>query len=126
MLDKSFSSENIVLGIGSYTYQMVTRDTWGWAMKATYGEINGEGRPIFKDPVTDDGVKKSHLGLLHVDKETGIVTQDVSWEQFRDTSNALRPVWRDGMMIAGCNFDEVRARAQSNINKTEDLFATWP
>ena len=97
MLDKSFSSENIVLGIGSYTYQMVTRDTWGWAMKATYGEINGEGRPIFKDPVTDDGVKKSHLGLLHVDKETGIVTQDVSWEQFRDTSNALRPVWRDGM-----------------------------
>ena len=56
---KGFASTNIVLGVGSFTYQFNTRDTFGFAMKATYVELNGEGREIFKDPITDDGVKKS-------------------------------------------------------------------
>ena len=38
---KGFASYNVVLGIGSYTYEYVTRDTFGFAMKATYGEVNG-------------------------------------------------------------------------------------
>lgn len=36
---KGFATTNWVAGIGSYTYQFVTRDTYGFAMKATYGEI---------------------------------------------------------------------------------------
>lgn len=39
LADKGFSSGNIVFGIGSYTYQYVTRDSLGTAMKATYGKI---------------------------------------------------------------------------------------
>ena len=46
---KGFASTNVVLGIGSYTYQYNTRDTFGFAMKATYGEVAGEGREIFKE-----------------------------------------------------------------------------
>src|SRR3954454_6952499 len=53
---KGFASGNVVLGVGSYTYQYVTRDTFGFAVKSTYGEVNGVGREIFKDPVTDDGI----------------------------------------------------------------------
>lgn len=75
---KGFASTNIVFGIGSYTYQMNTRDTFGFAVKATYGEVKIgekeslppipiiEGREIFKDPITDDGTKKSAKGLLQV------------------------------------------------------------
>lgn len=63
---KGFASTNIVLGVGSFTYQYNTRDTFGFAMKATYGEVNGVGREIFKDPITDDGTKKSKKGLLKV------------------------------------------------------------
>jgi nicotinamide phosphoribosyltransferase len=37
-------------------------------MKATYVEVNGESREIFKNPVTDDGTKKSATGLLQVTK----------------------------------------------------------
>ena len=55
---KGFASTNIVFGIGSYSYQYNTRDTLGWAMKATYCEINGYGRAITKDPITDDGTKE--------------------------------------------------------------------
>lgn len=68
LLSMGFASSNVVLGIGSYTYQMVTRDTYGIAIKATYGEIDGVGREIFKDPKTDDGMKKSAKGLLRVER----------------------------------------------------------
>lgn len=63
---KGFASTNCVFGIGSFTYQFVTRDTYGFAVKATWCKVNGEERRIFKDPVTDDGTKKSAKGLLSV------------------------------------------------------------
>jgi|694.fasta_scaffold32781_11 nicotinamide phosphoribosyltransferase len=81
LASKGFASTNVVLGIGSFTYQYNTRDTFGFAMKATYVELEvptfGEfadqglnteivGREIFKDPITDDGTKKSATGLLAV------------------------------------------------------------
>ncbi len=59
-----FASSNVVLGVGSYTYQCNTRDTYGFAMKATGAIVNGEERALFKDPVTDDGTKKSFRGFL--------------------------------------------------------------
>lgn len=91
---KKFASSNVVLGIGSYTYQHVTRDTYGWAMKATYAEvidgldhqlssnnavicdlgvkscthIHKQPRVIFKEPKTDSGIKNSAKGLLSVEK----------------------------------------------------------
>ena len=80
---KGFASTNVVLGIGSFTYQYNTRDTFGFAMKATYGEVAGEGREIFKDPITDNGTKKSAKGLLRVEKGLqGIeLKEQVSWEE---------------------------------------------
>lgn len=63
---KGFASTNVVLGIGSYTYQFQTRDTFGTAMKATWVQINGEERAIFKDPITDSGMKKSLTGRVVV------------------------------------------------------------
>ena len=79
---KGFATTNIVLGIGSYTYQMNTRDTLGFAAKGAWFEVeeNGTkvGYDIYKDPITDDGTKKSLKGLIRVDEvsvtseETGI------------------------------------------------------
>ena len=66
LASKGFASTNIVFGVGSFTYQYNTRDTFGFAMKATYVELEGVGREIFKDPITDDGTKKSATGLLQV------------------------------------------------------------
>lgn len=59
-----WASNNVVLGIGSYTYQATTRDVWGFAMKATACVVGGVEMPVFKDPKTDDGVKKSFKGFL--------------------------------------------------------------
>ena len=42
---------------------VVTRDTFGIAMKATYGVIDDKKLMIFKDPKTDTShLKKSHKG----------------------------------------------------------------
>lgn len=78
---KGFASTNVVFGIGSYTYQYVTRDTFGFAMKATYGEVNGQGRSIWKKPVTDNGTKTSAKGLLAVKRVNGMLElqQQVTW-----------------------------------------------
>lgn len=101
---KGFASTNIVFGIGSFSYQYHTRDSLGWAMKATYAEINGEGRAIYKDPVTDDGTKKSHRGLLKVVKVEGAhgstlqVLQEQTWEQFHADDNELKLVFKDGKL----------------------------
>lgn len=64
--EAGFSSTNVVFGIGSYTYQYNTRDTFGYACKSTACIINGREKHIFKDPKTDSGVKKSQKGLVSV------------------------------------------------------------
>lgn len=108
--EKGFASTNVVLGIGSYTYQYNTRDTFGFAMKATYGEVNGEGREIFKDPITDDGTKKSAKGLMKIELENGVyqLVDQVSWEQERQ--GELKEVFRDGQLLIDHNLEEIRKR----------------
>jgi nicotinamide phosphoribosyltransferase len=66
LLVAGFSSGNIVFGIGSFTYQLVSRDSLGQAMKATYIKVKGRGIELYKDPLTDNGIKKSARGMLKV------------------------------------------------------------
>lgn len=110
---KGFASDNIVLGIGSYTYQHVTRDTHGMAMKATYVEIDGVGKEIFKDPKTDDGTKKSAKGLLMVvqtGKEFVLVDQVSKKEEAR---GALEVVFENSEMIKEVTLNEIRETVRS-------------
>lgn len=114
---KGFASTNIVLGIGSFTYQYNTRDTLGFAMKATYGEVDGIGREIFKDPITDDGTKKSKKGLLQVIqtenphvKENGQiwVKDQCTWEQ--EKRGLLQTVFLNGKLVKETTLKEIRER----------------
>lgn len=129
--EKGFSSTNVVLGIGSFSYQYNTRDTFGFAMKATYGELQfekleerttenaGEAlgmetvtecREIYKDPITDDGTKKSAKGLLRVDKVDGkyTLTDQVSWEE--EKKGHLVEVFRDGVLLVDHKLSDIRSR----------------
>jgi nicotinamide phosphoribosyltransferase len=108
---KGFASTNIVLGIGSFTYQYNTRDTFGFAMKATYVEVNGEGREIFKDPITDDGTKKSATGLLWVDKNTNneyVLFDKVTWEG--EEKGFLQTIYKDGKFYNETTLTEIRKK----------------
>lgn len=106
-------------------------------MKATYGEVLEEkrtsygnegvdvpvrvsvGREIFKDPITDDGTKKSKKGLLRVEKP--LLSEDQSkglqvydqqtWEQ--EQQGLLTTVFKDGKLVKRTNLEEIRTRLQS-------------
>lgn len=128
---KGFSSGNIVFGIGSYTYQYNTRDTFGFAMKATYGEVLEDvyhpnctgahdedgmwvlepvGREIWKDPITDDGTKKSKKGLLkvvsHGNKLEVVDGQTWAGEQ----TGELKTVFKNGVLTRTHTLEDVRKR----------------
>lgn len=110
-----FASDNVVFGIGSYTYQLNSRDTLGFAMKATNITINGEDIPIFKDPKTDtDKTKKSAKGLLSV---TGMVLDNkVTYALINNVSrfiesghlNCLSTLFKDGEFKKFQTLEEIR------------------
>ncbi len=113
--EKGFASFNVVLGIGSYTYEYVTRDTFGFAMKATYGEVNGEGRNIFKDPKTDDGTKKSAKGLLAVHEVNGELKlkDECTWEE--EKQGLLKTVFENGKIVNEQSLSEIRSRITKQL-----------
>jgi nicotinamide phosphoribosyltransferase len=107
---KGFASTNIVLGVGSFTYQFNTRDTFGFAMKATYVEVEGEGREIFKNPITDDGTKKSATGLLAVfrdDNDGDYRLHDhCDWET--EGKSELQTIYKNGAFSNQITLTEIR------------------
>jgi nicotinamide phosphoribosyltransferase len=124
--EKGFASTNVVLGVGSFTYQFNTRDTFGFAMKATYVELEvpkfGEfidqnlnteiiGRQIFKDPITDDGTKKSATGLLHVTRNPGgdyFLIDKVDWDI--EEVGDLITIYKDGEFQNQTTLTQIRER----------------
>lgn len=128
---KGFASTNIVFGVGSFTYQYNTRDTFGFAMKATYGEVgelladegvkgktynNIQGREIFKDPITDDGTKKSAKGLLMVsDADEGRIKlfDQVPWGL--EQKGLLQTVFLDGKLTKTYTLDEIRKNIKQKV-----------
>lgn len=108
---KGFASANMVLGVGSFSYQFVTRDTYNFAVKATWTERDGQGYSMFKQPATDNGVKNSARGRIAV--IGGRLIDDATAEQ--EAASELVPIWRDGRWMLRDTFDVVRARAQENI-----------
>lgn len=119
LAEKGFASTNVVFGIGSFNYQYQTRDTFGFAMKATNVTIDGTEKAIFKDPKTDNGLKKSLKGritVVEISKGAGteLVALDDSVAEWRDQTaeyDLLQTVWEDGKFVKELTFDEVRANA---------------
>lgn len=96
--------------IGSYTYEYVTRDTFGFAMKATAGIVNGEFFEIYKDPKTDNGTKKSAKGLLKVYEENGKILLKEQCSETEENEGILEVVFEDGKLIRVHTLKEIRDR----------------
>lgn len=111
--EKGFAATNLVLGIGSFSLGMVSRDSLALAMKATYFELEGDskGREIFKDPKTVTGTpKKSHRGLLQVlwnaEAQEFYVKDQCTPEEEEDS--ALQTVFEDGKLVCDYSLEHVR------------------
>jgi nicotinamide phosphoribosyltransferase len=112
MKDMGYAASNLVIGVGGILRNH-SRDTLGFAQKATYVEVNGESKEIEKDPITDPG-KRSHKGLLRLtwDNETGYVTEDqVSPDE--EQMGLLQTVFKDGQITREFTLGEIRERVNT-------------
>lgn len=112
LLAKGFVPK-MILGIGSFTYQFKTRDSLGFVVKATYGEIDGVPKEIFKDPKTG-GWKKSAKGLIAVyEDQPGVFRQvdQVAWSDVHDC--AFDMVFENGMLFRDESLADIRARLRA-------------
>lgn len=115
LMKKGFASTNTALGIGSYTYQYVTRDTFGFALKGTAEVVDGQFKAIQKRPATDTGnFKKSQKGIVAVIWENNeyrlIDNLDPERVKEIDNINLLQESYINGTFIHKQTFDEIRTR----------------
>lgn len=118
-IDMDWSIENFAFGIGAYTYQYVTRDTRGYAIKATamkhdfYGEV-----PLYKQPKTDNG-KKSPKGAVAVVKDPYgkySLIQNLTIEQAENfPNNVMVTKFENGEMKNVESFEAIRARLDAEV-----------
>lgn len=112
LMKKGFASSNVVLGIGSYTYQYNTRDTFGFAVKATHVVINGVEHQIFKDPKTDNGMKKSLKGMTVVVEKDGTLEyiDGLNLEEHASYAQVdlLEDMFVDGVLVRDESLSDIR------------------
>ena len=139
---KGFAATNVVLGVGSFTYQYNTRDTLGFAAKGAWFEVEEWSNPcehgckenvllgdstdickdgcvqskhskkaynIYKDPITDDGTKKSLKGLLQVNYDDNMEIECYT-EQTpeQESQGLLQVIYEDGKFYNQTTLEEVR------------------
>lgn len=119
--ERGFAANNVVFGVGAFCFHalfddnnkmtVITRDTFGMAMKATFGEFGDKKLFIYKDPKTDENnLKKSHKGccrvIKHVDGSFLCYDEYDEWVPNWDTM--LETVFKDGELTKFYNFMDVR------------------
>lgn len=110
---KGFASNCGVFGIGSFSYQFVTRDSFGQAMKATHATAAFEEYEIFKAPKTDDGTKWSARGFIRVERENGHYVPYDRQTREQEALGALETVFFNSQMLRHQTLTEVRNRLLS-------------
>jgi nicotinamide phosphoribosyltransferase len=121
LMANGYASDNVVLGIGSFNYQYVTRDTHGFAIKATFGSTVSRGdTAIYKDPKTDDGTKRSARGLLRVDRVNGSLVLREQVTRAEEAGGELETVFDDGKLVRVETLAQIRATLKRENAIRED------
>lgn len=101
-----YAASNLVIGVGGILRNH-SRDTLGFAIKATYVEVDGEAREIEKDPITDQK-KKSHKGLLSLRKiGDAYVTKDQCSPE-EEADSLLKTVFYNGKLVKEADLSSIR------------------
>lgn len=122
--NRGFAANNVVFGVGAFCFHalfddnnkmtVITRDTFGMAMKATYGEFGDKKLFIYKDPKTDDGnLKKSHKGCCRVWKyfnNASYVCDDEFMGQVQEYETMLKTVFKNSALTKVDSFMDIRER----------------
>lgn len=116
---KGFSADNIIFGSGGGLLQKFDRDTCQFAIKASYGEREVDGKiirfAISKDPITSKS-KKSKPGILKLHKSgnkfTTLSSFDDDNEMFTMYTDELEIVFENGFIKREQTFSEIKELAE--------------
>jgi nicotinamide phosphoribosyltransferase len=116
MKENGWAANNISFGSGGGLLQKMDRDTCKFAFKCSAVEVEGEFRPVFKDPVTDKG-KVSKKGFLKLAKVAGAHGYSYTTfsniddkKQYKVCDTELKVRFENGVMFNKTTLDKVRAR----------------
>lgn len=112
--EMGYAASNLVIGVGGILRNH-SRDTLGFAIKATYVEVNGEPREIEKDPITDHK-KKSLKGLLALSRTDNVYTTKDQCTLQQEAGSLLQTVYKDGQLLKQTSLQEIRERVKSYEN----------
>ena len=107
MENAKFCTDNCAFGSGGGLLRKHDRDTLKFACKCSYIIINGEGFPVWKEPVTSY-MKHSKRGRLKVVRDVTIHT--CLEEEYPKKENMLRTVFLNGKLLIEEDFETIRKR----------------
>lgn len=123
---QGYAINNVVFGVGSFSFMCLedadgkmnpyTRDTFGIAIKATYGE-DKDGNPvmIYKQP-KECAWKKSQKGCVIVAPDGESYTDGHTFDEATAAAdNLLQLVFKDGKMVKEQSLAEIRQRMWGNF-----------
>ena len=93
--------------------QRMDRDTQTCAFKCCEAIVNGQPRPVFKDPITDKG-KQSKQGRLKLVRQGGKLTTLCDGKGAA-SEDLLVEVFRDGVLKKDWTFAEVRKESEKGL-----------
>jgi nicotinamide phosphoribosyltransferase len=108
-----WSADNIAFGMGGALLQQLNRDTQKFAFKCSAAKVDGQWRPVFKDPITDPGKNSKHGRLALLESEPGVFeTVENVGESALITEDRLVTVFEDGEVRKEYDLDSIRQRAE--------------
>lgn len=121
---QKFAINNVSLGVGSFSfmcletfddegnahYNPYTRDTFGYAIKATYGEDEESNAVMIQKQPKALAWKKSPKGCIVVAPDGQSYTDGYTYEEahYSDNNNLLELVFMNGKMIKETSLAEIR------------------
>lgn len=110
---QGWSAENLAFGSGGALLQKVNRDTFSFAFKGCYCEIDGVSRDVYKAPKTDPKKNSKRGRLALVKDHAGVFCTVPESDAVQiDGGNLLTEVFRDGKLVKEYSFSEIRQRAE--------------
>lgn len=105
-----YAASNVVLALGAYTLAHLSRDSLGFAIKASYAVVDDKGVATYKRPATDVS-KASQAGLFKVVKEdNGEYKLFTNVNSSEEQEGELKTIWEDGQFVLETTFDEIKKR----------------
>jgi len=113
MTKHKWAATNVCFGSGGALLQKMDRDTQKCAFKCCEIIVDGKPRPVYKDPVTDQG-KKSKQGRLKLVRQNGKITT-LTDGQGAEEDDLLVEVFCNGKVTKTFDFGAVRTEAEKGM-----------